>query len=300
MRNFKLFSKCTFIAFLLATTFLTGEEWKKEVLNCGDQVCFVLNGEKDTKILGSLAWAKESVEGGKEMFYERYFYEGVSLEDKEGKELHIYGPVLEETGQEWADTMPSVSFSDFVQVKQESNEEFAREIDKQNVRYFTDEERDHTRVHWVNGALWQIGLDSNREEIAQVPEAAYAFVLGSDHLYIAPKIVTKKGKIQHSSFLRGGPVRSAGMLKVGPDGYVEWVSNDSGHYRPDTIEVNEALRFVESQTSKEFFMKIWVITKTESEWSSQPPSEKNKLDMDLDVPVLEWLQRYETGERQVI
>jgi hypothetical protein len=299
---FKYFSKCTFIAFLTATTFLSAEEWKKEVLNCGDQVCFVLNGEKEAMLLGSLVWAKDAVDGGKEMFYERYFYEGISLQDEAGKELHIYGPVLEETGQEWADTMPGVSFTDFVQAKQESDDEFARTIDKENVRYFSDEERDQTQVHWVNGALWQIGLDTGLKEIAQVPEGVYAFVLGSEHLYITPKIVTKKGKIQHSSFLRGGPVRSAGKLQIGPDGYIVWLSDDSGHYRPKDPEVNEALCFAESQMPEEFFMNIWVRNKPDEAWSSHSPSERNydasEIDFDQDIPIRDWLQKYNESVNQ--
>lgn len=297
----KFFSKCTFAFLFLATTFLPGEEWKKEVLNCGDQVCFVLNGEKDAVVLGSLVWAKEAVDGGKEMFYERYFYEGVSLQDETGKELHIYGPVLEQTGQEWADTMPGVSFTDYVQAKHESNADFARTIDKEAVRYFSDEERDQTQVHWINGALWQVGLDTGREEIAQVPEGVYAFALGNDQLYITPKIVTKKGKIQHSSFLRGGPVRSAGKLQVGPDGYIVWLSNDSGHYRPEEPEVNEVLSFAESQMSEDFFTKIWVRIKDGEAWSSNPSSDRdydaNEIDFDHDIPVMEWLQTYHASDK---
>lgn len=288
----------------LGSTFLLGDEWKKEVLNCGGQVCFVLHGEEEAMILGSLLWAREAVEGGKEMFYDRYFYEGVSLKDETGDELHIYGPILEQTGQEWADTVPGVSFSDYVLAKQGWDAEFANTIDGANVRYFTDEEREQTRVHWLNGALWQAGLDSEQQEITQVPEGVYAFALGNEQLFITPKIVTEKGRIQHSSFLRGGPVSSAGKIQVGADGNIVWLSNDSGHYRPGDPEIAEALRYVYSQMPKSFFKRIWVRNKPSEAWNTNPAFlrdyDSSEIDRDNDVPVMKWLRTFKkSGSRDL-
>ncbi|MBA3237875.1 MAG: hypothetical protein H0T62_05930 [Parachlamydiaceae bacterium] len=293
---FKFFPKSFIVAFVfLGTTVLLGEEWKKEVLNCGDQVCFVLNGANESILVGSLMWANEAVKDGKEMLYERYFYEGISLTNETGVEQHIYGPVLEQTGQEWADTMKTLSFNEYVQEKQELDVEFATKMSKENVRYFNDEEREQTQVHWVDGALWQIGLDSEKTEISQVPEGVYAFVLGNEQLYITPKIITKKGKIQHSSFLRGGPVRSAGKLQVGADGNIVWLSNDSGHYRPEDAEMAGVLNFVKEQAPENIFSRIWVRTKSSEAWIPNPPLvrdyELSQIDPEYDEPVFEWLQK---------
>lgn len=283
---------CLAVIFL-STSLLLGKEWKKEVLYSGDQVHFILQGEEEAMLLGSLEWAKEAVEGGKEMFYERYFYEGISLKDEAGDELHIYGPILEQTGHEWATTAPGICFTDFVQAKQGWNPEFAKTIDGQNVRYFIDEERDQTQVHWVNGTLCQIGLDSQQGEITQVPEGVYAYVLGNEHLYITPKIVTQKGKIQHSSFLRGGPVHSAGKIKVGTNGCIEWLSNDSGHYRPTDTEVAEVLRFIQKQVDESVFEQIWVRIKPSEAWDPNTPFvmdyDSSQINKDYDVTVSQWL-----------
>lgn len=286
---FAFLSRC---AFILAATSLVGEEWKKEVQNCGDQMCFVLQGEEKAVLLGSLTWAKEAVPGGKEMRSERYFYEGISLVDKSGNEMHIYGLVLEKAGQEWANSTAKVSFNEYVLAKEEWDAEFAKMIDTEKVRYFSDEEREQTRVHFVNGALWQIGLDGERNEIAQVPEGGYAFVLGNEQLYLTPKIVTKKGKIQHSSFFRGGPVRAAGKMQVGPDGRIVWLSDDSGHYRPSHSATAEALQFFHSQMPTGFFEKIWVRIKPDEAWED-PASfmdyDASEVDKESDVPVKKWL-----------
>ncbi len=289
-----LFFRCAYLSFIfLNTTLLVGEEWKKEVLNSGDQVCFVLQGKEDAALLGSLVWAKEAVDGGKEMLYDRYFYEGISLTDQKGDELHIYGPILEETGEEWVNTAPGVSFTDYVQAKRSWDPEFAETINGENVRYFTDNEREQTQVHWLNGVLWQIGLDSESAEITKVPEGVYAFALGDEKLFITPKVVTKKGKIQHSSFFRGGPVRSAGKIQIGSDGCIVWISNDSGHYRPGDPEIAEILRFVYRQTPKSLFRQIWVRIKPSEAWGSNPAFirdyDSGEIDKNYDIPVMKWV-----------
>lgn len=289
-------SRCAFVVFFFLTaTLLVGEEWKKEVQNCGDQVCFILQGKEKSLVVGTLIWAKEAVQGGKEMRSERYFYEGITLIDEAGNELHIYGPVLEKTGQEWADAMLDVSFNHYVLAKKESDPEFAKMIDAENVRYFSDKEREQTQVYWLNGVMWQIGLDSGRNEIAQVPEGEYAFVLGNNQLYITPKIVTNRGKIQHSSFFRGGPVRAAGKIQVGPDGGIVWLSDDSGHYRPGNSATADVLCFIQTKVPATIFERLWVRIKPDEAWED-PASFRNydakDIDRENDVPVMKWLQEF--------
>lgn len=246
------------VLIFLGSTFLSGEEWKKEVQNCGEQVCFFLVGENDSKFLGSSTWAKEAVAGGKEMIYEKYFYEGVPLLNDQGDEIHIHKAKLENTGLEWMDTAENINFADYVWGKYNEDPSFAKLLDEGNVRYFSDQERQQTQVHWVDGALWQIGLDNKQNEIAQVLEGEYAFVLGRDDLFIALKGSTEKGRIHHSSFFRGGPVRSAGKITVGANGLIISLSNSSGHYCPGDQEIVEILAFLQSKMSENDFQKISV------------------------------------------
>lgn len=279
----------------LGTVGSLSAEWKKEVQECGAEVCFVLQGEEETQYLGSLIWANEAVEGGKEMYYDRYFYEAISLIDENGSELHVYGPILEQTGLEWVETALDVTFAEYVEAKRGWDAAFAKKIRKGNVRYFSDQERGQTEVHWIDGALWQVGLDSENPEISLVPEGVYAFALGEEHLFITPKIKTTKGRIQHSSFLRGGPVRSAGKIQVGAEGQIVWLSNDSGHYRPGDNELTEALDFVNSKVSAEMFEQIWVRVKPSEVWLMDPSEvrdyDSSEIDPEDDQPVMDWLQK---------
>lgn len=57
------------------------------------------------------------------------------------------------------------------------------------------------------------------------------YVADSDYrIYIGIK---QKGRFQHSSFLAGGPITSAGTLVI-RDGQLQKISPMSGHYRIDT------------------------------------------------------------------
>ncbi|MBV9492084.1 MAG: hypothetical protein JO069_20505 [Verrucomicrobia bacterium] len=40
----------------------------------------------------------------------------------------------------------------------------------------------------------------------------------------------KPGRFHHTSFLRGGPTRCAGQMQVSK-GTIQWVSNETGHYK---------------------------------------------------------------------
>lgn len=291
----KLLNKYIYIILFVFHLFpLLGSEWKKEVQNCGEEICFILNDDEEVKLVGSLMWAKEAVISGKELFYDRYFYEAVSLSDDVGNELHIYGPTLEETGKEWANTFPEISFNDFFRLKIQQDEEFAEVIHKEKVRYFNDDERQQTEVHFKKGKLWQRGLDSGEHELTLVPEGVYAFVLGEEKLYLTPKIVTMKGKIQHSSFFRGGPVLSAGKISIGVEGDLLWMSNDSGHYRPEELEVVQLLNFINQRMSKKKFNKVWIRIKPAEAWNPSTSIDRNydlkEVDKKYDLPVRKWLR----------
>jgi hypothetical protein len=65
----------------------------------------------------------------------------------------------------------------------------------------------------------------------ETQSAAYVWSVGGD-IFTG---VHKPGALHHTTFVSGKKVRCAGMIRV-RGGKVEQVSNDSGHYRPDSRE----------------------------------------------------------------
>jgi hypothetical protein len=59
----------------------------------------------------------------------------------------------------------------------------------------------------------------------------YIFVVTKDGRMIAD--VPKKHEIHHSSLAAGQPVRMAGEFSVDSKGDIQYISNTSGHFRPD-------------------------------------------------------------------
>jgi len=263
-----------FLILFLGSTLVLQGEWKKEVVPCGEETCFVLVNGDESKLLGSLSWAKEAVADGKEMVYDDYFYEAISLTHEDGQEAHIHKEKLEQTVMEWLETASDENFSDYVWTKCAQDSAFAKFIHKKNVWYFGDKEREQTQVHWIDGALWQIGLGNEDNEITQMPKGTYAFVLGNDQLFMSPKVDLEKGKIHHSSFFRGGPVRSAGKIDIGADGRILKVNSDSGHYQSGSQEIMEVLNFIQSKIPQNDFHQILV---------------RSQLGQDY-LPVTEWLK----------
>lgn len=106
-----------------------------------------------------------------------------------------------------------------------------------NVMYFTDKELRNFQVNIDKGFLYKnskLLVDKN-----------YIFVLKPNHeFYIGNKIEMTFGKIQHSSFTRGGPVKSAGWIKFDQQGNVIEIANFSGHYRPAAEQVMNILQFL--------------------------------------------------------
>lgn len=54
------------------------------------------------------------------------------------------------------------------------------------------------------------------------------------------------GKVQHSSFTRGGPIKSAGWIKFDSQGRLIEIANFSGHYRPGVEQVKNMIYFLQS------------------------------------------------------
>jgi hypothetical protein len=96
--------------------------------------------------------------------------------------------------------------------------------------YFEDEARVDTRLS-IQGGSVQKGPD--REPLTTDAHSD-AIVMSEDEFYSAKKGESSKGQkvmVQHSSFLAGLPVQTAGMIKV-VGGTVQRVQGFSGHYHP--------------------------------------------------------------------
>lgn len=86
------------------------------------------------------------------------------------------------------------------------------------------------------------------------------FVIGMDgELYIAHDRKLLPYHFRHSSFFAGGPVLFAGVIGLGPDGRVTYLSRRSGHYQPSTeyfVWVQEYLRSLGYQVPNDFTDRI--------------------------------------------
>jgi hypothetical protein len=170
-------------------------------------------------------------------------------------EIFLYGMTLEKYVKEWiAKTEAEETTDNFQNFAAKRLSEDSVEINQKKVRYFNDEERKKTEVVIDNGELMQIGLDNKNNEKKNL-EGTYAFVLATVFdektkkmkkiMFATPKVSTEEGKIQHSSFLRGGNVLSAGMLKINTIGNMLTIYNHSGHYKPTDKEIAHIVKHLE-------------------------------------------------------
>jgi hypothetical protein len=101
---------------------------------------------------------------------------------------------------------------------------------KDKVAYMDNNARTSANVKFEGGRLFQMGKPIN------TGSEDWIVVQSSDNqFYSKPKVRASGGKdgTQHSSFLEGLPVQSAGMLNV-KSGSLTKVKNHSGHYAPQT------------------------------------------------------------------
>jgi hypothetical protein len=208
--------------------------------------------------------------------------EGKMLCTKEGMvqgEVHIYGRDLKPFVKEWMDQNRGID-SDKQQTFQEfmGTEEMAPRLAAlKKVRYFNDNERNETKVliDKEAGKLTQIGLavgykaktksDENEvksvenevnlaKEPTKLKQGSYVFVIGNIRgeddkpkptLFASLKGETNKGDfVQHSAFMRGGAVLTAGMMEIDKEGNIVSITNFSGHYRPGEKEMAILLKYL--------------------------------------------------------
>lgn len=141
--------------------------------------------------------------------YDEYRYEQIPL-NIDGKEVHVYYNSLSAFVQDWFQNYScNIEFEEYMQLQIERNPKLKKALLDRNVRYFNDVERSQTKISWIEGRPYQIGLDSESIELKKMTQGEYAFVFGKNELYMAVK---KRPTIVHSSFLSGCPasIRSVG------------------------------------------------------------------------------------------
>lgn len=129
----------------------------------------------------------------------------------------------------WEDSPLKVSFEEYLE--NHVDPELVKEVQTRTITYLTSKERDKYRVTYDKEGL-KIGGKKPKD-------GWYMYVLGGKplSLFAAKK---EKGKLHHTSFLKGIPVPSAGEIEV-YKGEIDCIYMRSGHYRP-TVEDGERLR----------------------------------------------------------
>lgn len=186
---------------------------------------------------------------GKLSLSDDYWAETVPITTEKG-EIYLYGLAAKpyiDAYRAIKKTNPSIgSFQEFMAEKLKQDESLLEKLEKKAVHYFNDKERKQTEVHVKDGTLQQIGLNSESDTHTPLKGGNYAFVIASianhdqttsQQLYMKPKVTTKSGKIQHSSFGAGAGFIAAGMIKIDDKGVILSISNTSGHYRPTAKEL---------------------------------------------------------------
>lgn len=154
------------------------------------------------------------------------------------------------------------------------------------------------RVTYLNPeqqTLYKANLENNTVKIfggpadtstTQGDKAGFAaFVMDEDqNIYIAEK---ERNEFQHSSFLSGSDVSCAGLLKI-KHGKVIAISNESGHYKPDDLDLAIAITVLRN---KNVLAPNFVIVQSYFPF-------KTYGDAVIDTPGLYWLARALKGYKR--
>lgn len=141
---------------------------------------------------------------------------------------HYHRRNLQMQALEWARSRSEENF--FEWLKAEPTRKMAGEA-LHNVSYFSEQEAENHRLN-VAGKI-------TNAKTGDALVGDNIFVLDPTNVFYGAEKVA--GKIQHSTFLAGGPVRAAGHLYTDGGGKLTRISNESGHYRPTKANILYAL-----------------------------------------------------------
>ncbi|MES2503740.1 MAG: hypothetical protein V4534_02565 [Myxococcota bacterium] len=114
--------------------------------------------------------------------------------------------------------------------------------DLARIRHLNAEERIDHRVTFETSSNENVRL--NRQgKILKNNDSIFVIGAGGS-LFVGPEI---PGHFHHSSFFGGGAIVGAGSLETDSQGFLTRISNDSGHYRPATINNLAVLESLQRQ-----------------------------------------------------
>ncbi|KAL2632075.1 hypothetical protein R1flu_016761 [Riccia fluitans] len=159
--------------------------------------------------------------------------------------LHRYGHNLRFYFQAWCQSEtnePFFHWLDSGEGKDLDLEECSREtLLNERIRYLSPAEREQYEVIVEHGKLL---YKRSREPVNSTKGDKWIFVMStSGVLYVGKK---ERGNLQHSSFLAGAAITSAGRLRV-KDGIIKRIEAHSGHYRPTHENFNQLISLLESR-----------------------------------------------------
>ncbi|KAI0151781.1 hypothetical protein GGR57DRAFT_470407 [Xylariaceae sp. FL1272] len=112
------------------------------------------------------------------------------------------------------------------------------------VTYYTTKQANTLKLHVKDGKLYDVNnelFDTSEATVGDSKEPAAIFVLASDEKTIYASRQHPRYMFHHSTILAGGNVYSAGEISV-RGGVIQWMSNASGHYKPNAQVAYEQLK----------------------------------------------------------
>lgn len=166
---------------------------------------------------------------------EIYRYEAVPVR-LNTLELHLYPKIS--WIREWDSEASKIyqTYEEFV--KSKIINKSAKQVMKYHVMYFNEQEREQYRAVIEDDKILRcLGK--------QFENGRYIFLLmPCNSLFISRKFNSHWGRIHHSSFSRGEPVKSAGWLTFDEKGDLSEISNFTGHYPCSYTQVLNLLLYL--------------------------------------------------------
>ncbi|CAL4895327.1 unnamed protein product [Urochloa decumbens] len=166
----------------------------------------------------------------------QHWLEAIDPRHRYGHNLHIYYDVWSKSES----TEPFFYWLDIGEGKEMNLEKCPRsKLQSQCIKYLGPKERQEYEVVAESGKLV---YKKNGAFVQTLDDSKWIFVLSTTKaLYVGQK---KKGSFQHSSFLSGGAITSAGRLVV-KEGILKAIWPYSGHYLPTEENFREFIRYLE-------------------------------------------------------
>ncbi|OEL13585.1 IQ domain-containing protein IQM6 [Dichanthelium oligosanthes] len=166
----------------------------------------------------------------------QHWLEAIDPRHRYGHNLHIYYDVWSKSES----TEPFFYWLDIGEGKEVNLEKCPRsKLQSQCIKYLGPKERQEYEVVVESGKLV---YKKNGAVLQTLDDSKWIFVLSTTKaLYVGQK---KKGSFQHSSFLAGGAITSAGRLVV-KEGILKAIWPYSGHYLPTEENFREFIRYLE-------------------------------------------------------